>query len=475
MRASSWIVISTIAWTPLALAQKAPPAGGTIPIETFTGRVLVSGLQGPWEVTWGPDNMLWVTERAGKRVTRIDPKTGKRQGAVHIDEVLVDKQHQGLLGMALHPGLLKGGSNNYVYLSYTYNARPGEQSDARAKVVRYTYVAASHSLREPKELISGIPAGDDHNGGRLKIGPDGMLYYTLGEQGANQFGNFCKPIDAQKLPTQAEVDSKNWSAYKGKVLRMQLDGSIPADNPTIKGVRSHIFTYGHRNPQGIVFGPDGVLYQVEHGANADDEVNVLKAGGNYGWPHVAGYRDDQSYAYYNWSAAPDCAQLTWTNLIDPKVVPKSVPRQAESEWKEDFVEPLMTLFTVPNGYDFEDDACGKLFFICRPSVAPSSVDYYPKDGAIPGWGGSLLVTTLKNGALYRLKLTADGKGVRDVDQVFDTVNRYRDIAIGSDTKTFYIATDAGGFTRDATGGATDQLANPGSILVFTYTGKVARR
>lgn len=469
MRLAKWTVLmSTAVWVPYAVAQE---AGDAVPQETFTGKVLISGLEGPWEVTWGPDDMLWVTERAGKRVTRIDPMTGEKQDALTIDDVLVDKQHQGLLGMALHPDLLKG--NNYVYLAYTYDATPGDsndQDDPRAKVVRYTYDDKSHTLGEPLELIAGIPAGNDHNGGRLKIGPDGMLYHTLGEQGANQFGNYCMPIDAQKLPTQAEVDGKDWSAYKGKVLGMALDGSIPADNPEISGVRSHIFTYGHRNPQGIVFGPDGTLYQVEHGANADDEVNVLAAGANYGWPYVAGYRDDQSYAYYNWSAAPDCAQLTWTNLTDPAVVPKSVPRQAETDWKEPFTEPLKTLFTVPNGYDFEDEACGDLFFICRPSVAPSSVDYYPMDGAIPGWGGSLLATTLKNGAVYRFKLTADGKGIRDIDQVFDTVNRYRDLAIGPDNKTFYIATDAGGIARDATGGATDKMDNPGSILVFSYAG-----
>ena len=87
------------------------------------------------------------------------------------------------------------------------------------------------------------------------------------------------------------------------MLRLNLDGSIPSDNPMIGGVRSHIYSYGHRNPQGLVFAPDGKLYESEHGPNTDDEVNLIRAGGNYGWPHVAGYRDDQSYAYANWSAS----------------------------------------------------------------------------------------------------------------------------------------------------------------------------
>jgi Glucose / Sorbosone dehydrogenase len=116
-----------------------------------------------------------------------------------------------------------------------------------------------------------------------------------------------------------------------------------------------------------------------------------------------------------------------------------------------------------------------LLFICRPSVAPSSVGYYPEDGPIAGWGGSLLATTLKNGAVYRFLLSGDGQGIRDIDRLFETVNRYRDLAIGPDNRTFYIATDAGGIARSADGGATDQMANPGSILVFTHTGDDANQ
>lgn len=437
------------------------------------GRVLVSGLEGPWEVTWGPDNRLWVTERAGRRVTRVHPESGTTKVAITIDEVLVDAQHQGLLGMALHPELLAGTANDYVYVAYTYDGTPGdadEQDDPRAKVVRLTYDARSETLGQPSELISGIPAGDDHNGGRLKIGPDDKLYYTLGEQGANQFDSYCKPIEAQRLPTQAELAAGDWSAYKGKVLRMELDGSIPTDNPLLLGVQSHILTYGHRNPQGIVFGADGTLYQVEHGANTDDEVNILQPGGNYGWPHIAGYRDDQAYAYVNWSAAPNCESLEWTNLTDVASIPPGVPRQEESDWTDPFVEPIKTLFTVPDGYDFEDETCGELFFICRPSIAPSSVDLYPQDGPVPGWGGLLLATSLKNGALYGFKLSGDGRGVRDIDQMFDTVNRYRDLALSGDARTVYIATDVSGYTRDAEGGATNELENPGSILAFDLAG-----
>lgn len=447
-----------------------------VALESFSGRVLATGLEGPWEMTWAPDDMLWVTERVGGRIDRIDPESGEVSTLVTLDGVLSDQQHQGLLGMALHPDLLAGGSSNYVYVYHTYDSTPDsgdDQDDPRAKVVRLTYDQATETLGDPTELISGIPAGNDHNGGRLAIGPDGMLYVTLGEQGANQFDNFCTPIEAQRLPTPEEVAAQDWAAYKGKTLRMTLDGAIPDDNPELDGVRSHIYSYGHRNPQGIVFGPDGSPYLVEHGANTDDEVNLLQAGGNFGWPHVAGYRDDQAYAFANWSAATDCEQLTWTNLTDDESVPDEVPVQLESEWDGEFVEPLTTLFTVQNDYDLEDDTCGELYFICRPSVAPSSVDYYPADGPIVGWGDSLLATTLKAGAVYRFMLSGDGNGIRDIDRMFGTVNRYRDLAISNDGLTIYVATDMAGIVRSADGGATDELANPGSILAFTYDGDAA--
>ena len=109
-------------------------------------------------------------------------------------------------------------------------------------------------------------------------------------------------------------------------------------------------------------------------------------------------------------------------------------------------------------------------FICYPSVGPSSIDFYPEDGGMPSWGNSLLVTTLKSGALYRFKLNGGAPGIRDADQVFNTVNRYRDLALSPDGTSVYIATYSGGIARDALGGATDQLANPGAILEFKYVG-----
>lgn len=463
------MVLLSIGWIGPVSAQDASPAGiHTAP--PFSGRVVATGLEWPWEVTWGPDDRLWVTERAGKRVTRIDPETGAKKVVLTIDEVLVGGQHEGLLGMALHPDLLQGRGNDFVYVAYTYDVDPAPGEDRvarRAKLVRLTYDRSSETLGQPSELIAGIPAGTDHSAGRIKFGLDGMLYYATGDQGGNWLANYCHPIRAQVLPSAGEISAKDWSSYTGKILRLRPDGGIPADNPAIAGVRSHIFSYGHRNPQGLVFVPEGALYSAEHGEKTDDEINLIEAGMNYGWPHVLGFQDDQAYVYGNWSAARDCANLDFNAFS----FPDAVPQQRETDWSApNFREPLKTLYTVHDGYDFEDPSCGEARFICCPSIGPSSIDFYPEDGAIPGWGNALLVTALKNGAVYVLKLNGASRGIRDADRVLDTVNRYRDLALRPDARAIYVATDSGGIARDAACGGTDQLAHPGAILEFTYTG-----
>ena len=274
--------------------------------------------------------------------------------------------------------------------------------------------------------------------------------------------NYCNPIRAQVLPTADEVTAKDWSSYTGKILRLNPDGGIPPDNPAIEGVRSHVFSYGHRNPQGLVFGPGGALYSSEHGEKTDDEINLIEAGMNYGWPHVLGFQDNQAYVYGNWSAAENCSALTF----DPFSFPDAVKQHRESDWSApNFREPLTTLYTVQNGYDFAGPTCGEMAFICYPSVGPSSIDFYPEDGGIPGWGNSLLVTTLKNGALYRFKLSGGAPGIRDADQVFNTVNRYRDLALSPDGTSIYIATDSGGHCARCLGGrhrpARQSRSHPG--------------
>ena len=471
----------------LVLAATAPaqlgPESVTRGLKRFQKRVLVSGLEGPWELAWGPDNWLWVTERTGKRITRIDPETGTRRTAITIEEVSAPGGQDGLLGMTFHPELLKGTGKDYVYVAYTYVDRqkgadpqvPDSASPYRylyGKIVRLRYDAASQTLTDPTDVLTGLPAGDDHNGGRLKFGPGNKLYFTTGDQGHNQFGNFCLPIESQRLPTRQEIAARDYASYVGKTLRINLDGSIPADNPKLSGVVSHVYTYGHRNPQGLDPAANGVLYSSEHGPKTDDEINILTAGGNYGWPHVAGFRDDQAYVYARWAdSRTPCRELTYDDLA----IPASVPQEPESAFRKRFVNPLATMFTVPNGFNFANPACAGADFICWPTVGVSSVEYYEAKGSgIPGWDRVLLVSTLKRGSLYVLPLTPDGrKAAGRFSRYFQSENRFRDTAVSPDGRTIYIATDPGGVAEGRHGGVVSKMENPGAILAFTYVGEGA--
>jgi PQQ-dependent dehydrogenase (s-GDH family) len=226
----------------LVIAALAAPAVQSQ--SSFSKRVVTDGLREPFQIVWGPDDYLWVTERTAGRVTRVHPSDGSKTPAITISNLLTDGPG-GLLGMALDPGLLKGTGSDFVYVAYTYDADsdPGTIS-RRTRIVRFNYDAQAHTLGNPRDVIAGLPAGTDHQGGRLVFGPDGKLYFTIGDLGANQLANFCKPDHAQSIPTVAQIQARDWSLYEGKVLRLNLDGSIPSDNPTIGGVRSHVFSYG---------------------------------------------------------------------------------------------------------------------------------------------------------------------------------------------------------------------------------------
>jgi PQQ-dependent dehydrogenase (s-GDH family) len=447
----------------------------------FKKSTVITGLAGPWEITWGPDAHIWVTERTGKQISRIDPATGEKKLAATLPEVSAPGGQDGLLGMALHPELLKGTGNDYVYVFYTYvdNTLPADPTvtdltspyrNLYGKIVRLTYTASTGKLTNPQTVIAGLPAGNDHVAGRIKVGPDGKLYLTLGDQGNNQLGNVCLPVQSQRLPTKQELDAKDYVSYQGKSLRFNIDGSIPADNPKINGLVSHVYTYGHRNPQGIDFGPDGTLYSSEQGPKTDDEVNILKPGRNYGWPHVVGLKDNKAYEFARWAEAKTpCSELRFSDLA----IHPSVPRDPESAFKQKMEPPLATLFTVPSSYNFQDPRCQGIDFICWPTTAVSSIEYYASKGkGIPGWDPVLLVTTLKRGSLYVVPLKPNGKAKSGyLFRYFQSENRFRDTAVSPDGKTIYIATDPGGLAGTASGGTTRTMLDKGSILAYTYTGE----
>ncbi|MBF0679534.1 MAG: PQQ-dependent sugar dehydrogenase [Devosia sp.] len=455
-----------------ALALAHPVIAQETPIEIekgqndlFSSRVLTTALSNPWAMQWGPDGQIWLTERTSGEITKVDPNTGAQQVILTLADVYTGPQHEGLLGLALHPELGQDTGNDFVYIGYTVNVGDETTPQASAQIVRYTYDAATGQLGSPEVLISGLPGGNDHNAGRVVFGPDNKLYYSIGEQGANFGRNYRLPNRAQDLPTADEVEAEDWQTYSGKILRLELDGSIPEDNPEINGVKSHIYSYGHRNPQGIAFGPDGVLYETEHGPSSDDEINIIEPGGNYGWPLVAGFIDDKAYSYLNWSEAPESVQRITTPA------PEGVPETLESAFEGEMVDPLATYFTVESDFPFGEQ-CG---FVCNPTIAPSSILYYDAgEGGIPEWDNSLLLPTLKHGVLYVQKLTEDGTAADGLPVAWlGTQNRYRDVLVSEDGKEVYIATDAFGSVAQLYGNelTTSVLHNPGAILKFTYGGE----
>ncbi|ULC59608.1 PQQ-dependent sugar dehydrogenase [Flaviramulus sp. BrNp1-15] len=425
----------------------------------------------PWEITYGPDGNLWISDRSNEKIVRISTSGGTVTDMINISGVTSSKQG-GLLGMAIHPALytdITTTVNNYVFSAYTYDDGGGLQ----LRIARLIYnnatgtLSIDTSLGSNGAIIEGLPASSDHNSGRLIFGPDEKLYYTIGEQGANQFENRCNAVLSQVLPTSPT----DYANYPGKTLRLNIDGSIPSDNPTLNSVQSHVFAYGQRNTQGIVFAQDGTLYASEHGPKTDDEINIMEAGKNYGWPEIAGYYDN-NYTYCNWSTSSNCGTTTFTDHNCPVgAVTATEFESYPSGAPANFSPPIGTYGSsgaAGTGGDWGD----------WPTIAPSSIDIH-ETGNIPGWGRSLLIPTLKKGTIYRAKLTPAGNAIEgDTDptttdgyELFHSShNRYRDIAISPDGLTIYAITDSSGSTSGPSTENPSSVDDPGVIVKIEYVG-----
>ena len=218
--------------------------------------VVASNLEVPWALAFAPDGRLFVTERPGRIRVIVQ---GRLLGAPVATLPAVTSAESGLMGLVLDPDFAR---NGYAYVMYTYRTEGGGMAN---RISRLT-IEANHAGGEVV-LLEGIPASSIHDGGRLALGPDGKLYATAGDS--------SHPDLAQDR-----------SSLAGKILRLNLDGSVPQDNPD---PGSAIYSLGHRNPEGLAFEPgSGRLYETEHGPTGNDEVNLIEPGANYGWPEVQG-------------------------------------------------------------------------------------------------------------------------------------------------------------------------------------------
>jgi aldose sugar dehydrogenase len=330
--------------------NKPATAAGPVP------RVIAEGLEYPWEILWGPDNMIWMTERGG-RISRVNPSTGKVTPMLTITDVTA-RSEGGLLGMALHPNFT---ATPQVFVAYNYEDASGRY---RQKIVRFTYNGTT--LTQPVTILQNIQAAGIHNGCRLLITPDLKLWITTGDA-ANT-----------SLP-------QNKSSLNGKVLRLNLDGSVPADNPM---PRNAVWSFGHRNAQGLVFA-NNIMYSSEHGPTTDDEINIIEKGRNYGWPNIEGRCNEISERAF-------CSS-------------------------ENVKEPIRTW---------------------TPTEAVCGLDYYDHD-LIPAWKNSLVLCTLRGNKLIVLKLNADKRTIARGYEYFDgDYGRLRDACVSPQGK-IYICTGNG--------------------------------
>jgi len=248
------LVIGFIGLTAFLLNRNRQPE---ITAAYFNIDTMAANLVVPWDIVFLPDSNMLFTERPGR--VRLMDKSGLKEAPVLTIPDVEVRGKMGLLALCLHPSF---SINSFIYLAYNYR----ENNATFLRIARYTYT--NNSLIHPQVIIEKIPGVFNHSGCRLKFGPDKKLYITTGD------------ADVPRL-------AQDLKALNGKTLRLNDDGAIPADNPFIKSdtARKEIWTYGHRNSQGIAFQPGtDFLYNSEHGPTGGDEINIVTRGNNYGWP-----------------------------------------------------------------------------------------------------------------------------------------------------------------------------------------------
>ncbi len=295
---------------------------------------IADGLDVPWSIAFH-DGITLMSERDSARIVELDREGNTREvGTIGGVE---EGGEGGLLGIAVKDGYL-----------FAYSTGASEN-----RIGRYELIGSAGSLElgAREQVLDGIPSASIHNGGRIAIGPDGMLYATAG--------------DAGNTDNAQDLDSLG-----GKILRMTIEGDVPEDNPFPD---SFVFSYGHRNPQGIGWASDGRMFASEFGQSTWDELNIIEAGSNYGWPEVEGIAEQEEY-------------------VDPV-----------QQWKPSEASP--------SGITITDDA----IFIAnlrgeRLREVPLSDPTTSTEHFVGEYGRLRDVTVAPSGALWMLTNNTDGRG-----------------------------------------------------------------
>jgi len=343
-------------------------AAGAAPNPQVTAVPVASGLQHPWAVAFLPDGRFLVTERPGR--LRVVAADGRLLPPVRGLPAVAAAGQGGLLDVVLDADFAR---NRRLFFCFSEPASEGGGNSTA--LARATLSEDASALQDVKVIFSQQPkvASNLHFGCRIVQAPDGNLFLTLGER-------YQRKDDAQKLDN-----------HHGKVVRLQPDGGVPADNPLRQrtGALPEIWSWGHRNPQGATWGPDGRLWVHEHGPQGGDEINRPEPGRNYGWPVIT-YGE---------------------NYGGGKI--------GEGTAKAGMEQPLHWWV---------------------PSIAPSGMAFLTSDRYGPGWKGSLFVGSLKFSRLHRLELQG-GKVAHEERLLEDLGERIRDVRQGPDG-WLYVLTDS---------------------------------
>lgn len=369
---SATLVTATLVLISLVIAtatrsetQPFPSSAGALDVET-----VASGLDHPWALAFLPDGQLLVTERPGRM--RIIAANGKLSEPLNGLPPLFVSGQGGLLDVALDREFAQ---NRTLYFCFASPLRGGGQAAlARARLKQ----DAKPSLSEVKVIFrqDGPPSSGNHYGCRIAQGTDGKLYLAMGEH----FGT--------------RDEAQNLANHLGKIVRLNTDGTIPADNPFVgrADARGEIWSYGHRNPQGLTIHPTtGALWEHEHGPRGGDEINLIARGKNYGWP-VIGYGIDYTGA-----------------------------RIHEATARDGMEQPLK-------------------YWV--PSIAPSGMAFYTGD-LLARWKGNLFVGALAGKMLVRLRI--DGERVVEEERLLQNLGeRIRDVRNGPDGALWLLTDSANG-------------------------------
>ena len=341
----------------------------------FNVETVVTGLTMPWATAFLPNGDMLVTERAGKLRLVKDGKLDPVE-ITGLPKVFYRGQG-GLLDVVLHPDYAK---NGWIYLSYSSPKAEGEEGeDAGANTALMRAKLKDHTLTDVQVIFKALPnvKSTPHFGGRIVFDKKGYVFLSLGERG--------KQAASQEL-----------SKDQGKVVRLHEDGKIPTDNPFVNtpGAKPEIWSYGHRNPQGMVMNySTGVLWEHEHGPQGGDELNIVEKGKNYGWPLIT-----YGIGYDNSIISKDTAMV---GLEQPVIY-----------WK--------------------------------PSIAPCGMDFITSN-KYKGWKGDLLVGSLKFNYLQHLVM--QGNKVLRREIILEKIGRVRDIRQGPDGYIYVVLENSGSIVR----------------------------